>query len=97
MSAQFEFNDRLLTFLAEEVHNCKYGNFLFNCEFERLQMKVSERTLNIWAVIEMHKDTAFKNASFMQEGEPRRITRIKDCEYWKLRVWKEHFFKFSES
>ena len=60
-------------------------------------MKVSERTLNIWAVIEMHKDTAFKNASFMQEGEPRRITRIKDCEYWKLRVWKEHFFKFSES
>ena len=36
MSGQFEFNDRLLTFLAEEVYNCKYGNFLFNCEFESL-------------------------------------------------------------
>ena len=26
-----------------------------------------------------------------------RITSIKEVEYWKLRVWKEYFFKFSDS
>ena len=97
MSDQFEFNDKLLIFLAEESHNCKYGNFLFNSEFERLQMKVSERTLNIWAIVGMNKDTEFRNPSYMIEDQPKRITRIKDYEHWKLRVWKEHFFKFSES
>ena len=60
-------------------------------------MKVSERTLNIWAVVEMNKDTEFKNPSYMLEGQPKRITRIKEFEHWKLRVWKEHFFKFSDS
>ena len=66
MSCQFEFNDKLLLFLAEEVYNFKYGNFLFNCEYERLQMKVSEKTLNIWAVVENFKDKEFKNPNFVE-------------------------------
>jgi len=51
MSHQFEFNDRLLTFLAEELYSCKYGNFFYNNEFERQQMKVSEKTISIWTVV----------------------------------------------
>ena len=45
----------------------------------------------------MNKDSEFRNPSYMIEDQPKRITRIKDYEHWKLRVWKEHFFKFSES
>ena len=69
MSNQFEFSDRLLTFLAEEVYSYKYGNFLFNCEYDRLQMKVSERTLNIWSIIEKCKDKEFKNPNFVGHFE----------------------------
>ena len=62
-------------------------------------MKVSERTLNIWAVVEMYKDKDFKNHNFVGhfEGKMERITSIKEYEHWKLRVWKEHFFRFSKS
>ena len=51
MSSQFEFNDKLLTFLAEELHSCRYGNFFYNNEFERQQMKVAEKTISIWTVV----------------------------------------------
>ena len=61
-------------------------------------MKVSERTLNIWAIVNLCKEIEFKNPNFVGSlNKMDRIMKVKDCEYWKLRVWKEHFFRFSES
>ena len=51
MSSQFEFNDRLLAFLADELYSCKYGNFFYNNEYERQSMKVSEKTISVWTVV----------------------------------------------
>lgn len=66
MSAQFEFNDGLITFLADELHSCKYGNFFFNSEYERMHMKVSEKSISIWTVVNLHKDDLFRNPAFNQ-------------------------------
>ena len=97
MSSQFEFNDRLLTFLAEELHSCKYGNFFFNNEFERQTMKVAEKTISIWTVVQLHKDSQFQNPTFVGEARMARITSICQFDAWNLRFWREFFFQFSES
>ena len=76
MSSQFEFSDRLITFLADELHSCRYGNFFYNNEFERSQMKVAEKTISIWTVIQMHKEEVFRNPSFAGEQRMSRITSI---------------------
>ncbi len=68
MSTQFEFNDRLLTFIADELHSCKYGNFFYNNEYERNSMKVSEKTISIWTAVQMHKDTVFQNPNYVGEA-----------------------------
>ena len=96
MSSQFEFSDNLLTFLAEELHSCKYGNFFYNSEFERQQMKLSDKTISVWTVVQMHKDCAFKNPSYTGSKNMRRISSICQFDAWNLRFWREFFCRFSE-
>ena len=96
MSSQFEFNDRLLSFLADELHSCKYGNFFYNSEQERKQAKVNEKTFSIWTVVQLHKECVFRNASFAGEAKMRRVTCINSFNSWNLRFWKEFFFQYSE-
>lgn len=64
MSAEFEFNDKLIVFIAEEINNCKYGDFFFNCEQERLKNEVRDKTFTIWLTIDLHKEY-FKNPFYV--------------------------------
>jgi myotubularin-related protein 1/2 len=47
----FEFNENLLSFLATELSACKFGNFLHNNMFERLEAQVKTRTVSIWTYV----------------------------------------------
>ena len=97
MSNQFEFNDKLLTFIADELHSCKYGNFFYNNEFERQQMKVSEKTISIWTVVNLYKDCEFRNPGWVGElSRMARVTSIGAFDTWDLRFWREFFSRFSE-
>ena len=61
-------------------------------------MKVSERTLNIWALVSLRKEKYFINPNFVGNLEKMdRIMSIQESDHWKLRIWKEHFFKYTES
>ena len=61
-------------------------------------MKVSERTLNIWAVITLNKEKEFLNPNWIGSlDKMSRIMSVAETEHWNLRVWKEHFFRFSEN
>ena len=97
MSSQFEFNDKLLTFIADDLHSCKYGNFFYNNEFERQQMKVSEKTISIWTVVNLYKDCEFRNPGWVGDiSRMSRVTSIGTFDTWDLRFWREFFCRFSE-
>ena len=97
MSCQFEFNDYLIKFLADELHSCKYGNFFYNNDFERQQMKVAEKTISVWTVVHLHKDCEFRNPNFIGTSKQSRITSIQRYDSYDIRFWKEFFCQFSES
>ena len=59
-------------------------------------MKVAEKTISIWTVVQLHKDTIFKNPSFSGPSCMIRITSIKNYDTWNLRFWKEFFFQYRE-
>lgn len=86
----------MLTFIADELHSCKYGNFFYNNEFERLQMKLHEKSISLWTVVQLHKDCVFKNPAFAGQQRMSRITHIGEFDSWNMRFWKEYFFRFSE-
>ena len=60
-------------------------------------MHLSEKTLSIWTVVQMHKEGAFKNPSFVGFNRMQRITHIPKIDAWELRFWREYFCQFSES
>jgi hypothetical protein len=96
MSSEFEFNDKLIAFIAEEVYNCKYGDFFFNCEQERIKNEVRDKTFTLWFTIDMHKEF-FKNPAYIGLEKCSRVTRLPIVEYERLRFWREYYSKYSES
>ena len=44
----FEFNARALLLLAHHAYSCRFGDFLFNCERERMEARLPARTFSLW-------------------------------------------------
>lgn len=44
----FEFNERYLIEIHNQVYACQYGNFIGNCQKERLDMRLHEKTFSLW-------------------------------------------------
>ncbi|XP_027691048.1 myotubularin-related protein 6 [Vombatus ursinus] len=44
----FEYNEAFLLQIHEHVHSCQFGNFLGNCQKEREDLKLKEKTYSLW-------------------------------------------------
>ena len=44
----FEFNAAFLGSIMDEVLSCRYGTFLYNCEREREQAALHDKTVSVW-------------------------------------------------
>jgi len=47
----FEFTEKFLITIMENVYDCTFGTFLFNCVRERNQEKLAERTPSLWSYL----------------------------------------------
>ncbi|KER33971.1 hypothetical protein T265_00177 [Opisthorchis viverrini] len=45
----FEFNERFLITIMDEVYAARFGTFLFNCEMQARDHGVRERTVSLWS------------------------------------------------
>ena len=87
---KFEFNPNLLTFIACELFNGKYGTFLFNNEKERGKYKAKTNTVSIWnVVLENKKD--FLNPLYQKDNDKK--IRI---NYKNIKLWREYFYRFEK-
>lgn len=50
----FEFNERFLLILHDHVQSCQFGTFIGNCEKDRLDLRLSERTFSLWGYMANH-------------------------------------------
>ncbi|KAK1163038.1 myotubularin-related protein 8-like [Acipenser oxyrinchus oxyrinchus] len=44
----FQFNERFLLEVHDHVYSCQFGNFIGNCQKEREDLKLHERTYSVW-------------------------------------------------
>ncbi|XP_068840354.1 myotubularin-related protein 6 isoform X8 [Capricornis sumatraensis] len=44
----FEFNEAFLLQIHEHIHSCQFGNFIGNCQKEREELKLKEKTYSLW-------------------------------------------------
>lgn len=53
-SDAFEFNERFLLILHDHIMSCQFGTFIGNCEKDRIDLKLSERTFSLWGYMANH-------------------------------------------
>lgn len=53
---EFEFNEDFLIVIHDHIYSCQFGTFVGNCEKERKDLKLAERTYSLWAYLDSHND-----------------------------------------
>lgn len=85
---RFEFNERFLRRLLYHLYSCQYGTFLYNCERERKEAKVAERTASVWDYF-LSRRTEFTNPNYdggeiddRIQGKERVLVPIREDTRW---------------
>ncbi|KAJ8281305.1 hypothetical protein GJAV_G00066010 [Gymnothorax javanicus] len=83
----FQFNERLLLQLQTHVYSCQYGNFLGNCERERKELRIRERTNSLWAHLwenrELYINPLYRPDHSQTQGVLRPDTAPYCFKFWR--------------
>jgi hypothetical protein len=85
----------LLTNLAHHVYTCKYGNFLYNTDKERVDKQNNLNTVSIWTEIFANRDV-YTNPYYYPEAANCKKNRVIYPNFagYKIRLWEEYFLKY---
>jgi hypothetical protein len=99
----FEFNEKLLLFLATQVLTGWFGNIFSNCEMERISSGVMHTTLSLWS--HLHSNPSeFQNPHYhlyphlwVPNSQPRRMVIWKQWFLrWHNQIWELSWKKKNE-
>lgn len=51
---EFEFNEEFLITIHDHIYSCQFGTFVGNCEKERNDLKLADKTYSLWAYLNEH-------------------------------------------
>uniref|UniRef100_A0A671UR73 Myotubularin related protein 7b n=1 Tax=Sparus aurata TaxID=8175 RepID=A0A671UR73_SPAAU len=83
----FEFNERFLIAIHTHVYSCHFGNFLGNCQKERRDMRLCERSHSVWP--QLWKDRVeYTNPLYKAEmSQTQGVLRPNTTPYC-FKMWK---------
>ena len=89
---RFEFNERFLRRLLYHLYSCQYGTFLYNCEKDRVEANVKDKTRSVWDYFLSRKDQ-FLNEVYdgAIDDKVRGNERLIFPKVSELRWWSEAF------
>ncbi|XP_020788650.1 myotubularin-related protein 7b isoform X1 [Boleophthalmus pectinirostris] len=83
----FEFNESFLTQIHLHVYSCQYGTFLGNCQKERRDMRLCERSHSVWP--QLWKDRAqFMNPLYKAELTQSQGILRPNTSPFCFKMWK---------
>ncbi|EWM23497.1 myotubularin related protein 3 [Nannochloropsis gaditana] len=92
---RFQFTEGLLLFLARHAHAGWTGDFLYNCERERTEARVTERSISIFALIDANRhrflNPAYQSSSSASSSSSL-LTPVTSSK--RLVLWEAYFFSW---
>lgn len=81
----FEFNERLLIKLFEHAYVSEFGNFLGNCERERLELDLHNQTVSLWSyfLAEEVRDEILNPAFYTNNSVLAPSSSAQAVELWR--------------
>lgn len=81
----FQFNERFLLTLQDHAHACQYGTFVGNCQKDRRDLRLSERTFSLWGYMANHLNE-YKNPLYNPKAYPDVLKP--DLSAQNIRFWR---------
>ncbi|XP_030749831.1 myotubularin-related protein 6 [Sitophilus oryzae] len=87
----FQFNETFLLTIHDHVHSCQFGTFIGNCEKDRVDLRLSERTYSLWGYMANHLDE-YINPLYDVKDSPKVL--IPQLIPQNIRFWRGMYYRF---
>lgn len=78
----FEFNEAFLICLIDQLYSCRFGTFLGDCEKERVDLALANRTASLWEFMERYRSCFISPMYVRYEGHLSVNTQASSIVIW---------------
>ncbi|ERE87303.1 myotubularin-related protein 6 isoform X2 [Cricetulus griseus] len=91
----FEFNEAFLLQIHEHVHSCQFGNFLGNCQKEREELKLKEKTYSLWPFL-LDDKQKYLNPLYSSKSESLTVLEPNTVSF-NFKFWRNMYHQFDRT
>lgn len=92
----FEYNEAFLLQIHEHVHSCQFGNFLGNCQKEREELKLKEKTYSLWPFL-LSEQKKYQNPLYNPDFSPELTLLEPNTVSFNFKFWRNMYHQFDRS
>ncbi|XP_054246146.1 myotubularin-related protein 6 isoform X4 [Indicator indicator] len=92
----FEYNEAFLLQIHEHVHSCQFGNFLGNCQKEREELKLKEKTYSLWPFL-LDEQKKYQNPLYNPDFSPELTLLEPNTVSFNFKFWRNMYHQFDRS
>ncbi|OXB58773.1 hypothetical protein ASZ78_000324 [Callipepla squamata] len=92
----FEYNEAFLLQIHEHVHSCQFGNFLGNCQKEREELKLKEKTYSLWPFL-LDEQKKYRNPLYNPSFSPNLTLLEPNTVAFNFKFWRNMYHQFDRS
>nr|KAF6453179.1 myotubularin related protein 6 [Molossus molossus] len=91
----FEFNEAFLLQIHEHIHSCQFGNFLGNCQKEREELKLKEKTYSLWPFL-LDDQTKYLNPLYSSKSQKFAVLEPNTVSF-NFKFWRNMYHQFDRT
>eukprot|EP00069_Balaena_mysticetus_P005896 bmy_18170T0 len=91
----FEFNEAFLLQIHEHIHSCQFGNFIGNCQKEREELKLKEKTYSLWPFL-LHDQKKYFNPLYSSTSQKLAVLEPNTVSF-NFKFWRNMYHQFDRT
>ncbi|XP_070656369.1 phosphatidylinositol-3,5-bisphosphate 3-phosphatase MTMR6 isoform X2 [Bos indicus] len=91
----FEFNEAFLLQIHEHIHSCQFGNFIGNCQKEREELKLKEKTYSLWPFL-LDDQKKYLNPLYSSQSQKSAVLEPNTVSF-NFKFWRNMYHQFDRT
>lgn len=91
----FEFSEEFLLQIHEHIHSCQFGNFLGNCQKEREELKLKEKTFSLWPFL-LDNQKKYLNPLYNSKSQKFAVLEPNTVSF-NFKFWRNMYHQFDRT
>ncbi|XP_008019951.1 phosphatidylinositol-3,5-bisphosphate 3-phosphatase MTMR6 isoform X2 [Chlorocebus sabaeus] len=91
----FEFSEAFLLQIHEHIHSCQFGNFLGNCQKEREELKLKEKTYSLWPFL-LEDQKKYLNPLYSSKSHRFTVLEPNTISF-NFKFWRNMYHQFDRT